>query len=68
MLKEAESWTRNIESEMDRGVFVSRVEADNTALAALLHLYLKEITPPQKKHPSVNTYGIKDFVISKIYL
>ena len=57
-LKEAESWARNIESEMDRGVFVSRVEADNTTLAELLTRYLKEITP-QKKHPSIETYRIK---------
>jgi len=56
--KEAESWARNIESEMDRGVFVSRVEADNTTLGELLTRYLKEITP-QKKHPSIETYRIK---------
>ena len=30
---------------MDRGVFVSRVDADNTTLAELLTRYLKEITP-----------------------
>jgi integrase len=59
--KEAESWARNIESEMDRGVFVSRVEADNTTLAELLNRYLKEITP-QKKHPSVETYRIKTWL------
>ena len=56
--KEAESWARNIESEMDKGNFVSRVEAENTTLAELLTRYLKEITP-QKKHPSVETYRIK---------
>jgi hypothetical protein len=61
MRKEAESWARNIESEMDRGVFLSRVEADKTTLAELLTRYLKEITP-QKKHPSVETYRIKTWL------
>ncbi|MCH9798436.1 MAG: hypothetical protein K0U18_02805 [Betaproteobacteria bacterium] len=55
--KEADSWARNIESQMDNGNFVSRVEAENTTLAELLTRYLKEITP-KKKHPSVEIYRI----------
>lgn len=54
--KKAESWARGIESEIDRGVFVSRVEADNTTLAELLNRYLKEIRP-QKKRASL--MGVK---------
>ena len=59
--KEAEFWARLIESEMDKGAFVNRVEADNTTLAELLTRYLKEITP-QKKHPSIEAYRIKTWL------
>jgi hypothetical protein len=55
---DALSWARLVESEMDRGVFVNRIEAENTTLAELLTRYLKEITP-SKKHPSIETYRIK---------
>ena len=54
----ANEWARQVESDIDKGNFVSRVEAENTTLAELLTRYLKEITP-QKKHPSVETYRIK---------
>lgn len=35
----AEKWARQIESEMDRGIFVSRVEAESTPLAEVLDRY-----------------------------
>lgn len=44
----AETWSKQIESEMDRGVFVSRAEAESTTLADALERYLKEITPTKK--------------------
>jgi hypothetical protein len=42
---EALGWTRQIESEMDRSVFVSRSEADHTTVCELLDRYLKTVTP-----------------------
>ena len=45
---EAEAWARQIEGEMDRGVFVSRVEAESTTLAELLNRYEGEITPQKR--------------------
>ncbi|UEO01094.1 site-specific integrase [Acidiferrobacter thiooxydans] len=45
---EAEAWARAIEGEMDRGVFVSRVEAESTTLAELLVRYQEEITPQKR--------------------
>jgi hypothetical protein len=33
---DAERWAREIESEMDRGVYVSRTEAESTTLAEAL--------------------------------
>ncbi len=45
---EAEVWVRQVEGEMDRGVFVSRVEAESTSLAELLKRYQCEITPQKR--------------------
>jgi integrase len=45
---EAEVWARNVESQIDKGSFVSRVEADNTTLKEVLNRYLLEITPLKK--------------------
>jgi integrase len=55
---EASAWARVIESEMDRGIFVNRSEAEKTIFAELLTRYLNEITP-HKKHSSVEAYRIK---------
>ncbi|MEQ1766969.1 MAG: hypothetical protein ABL859_06025, partial [Methylotenera sp.] len=40
---EASAWARVIESEMDRGVFINRAEAETTIFAELLTRYLNEI-------------------------
>nr|MBA3695969.1 site-specific integrase [Methylotenera sp.] len=42
---EATTWARLIESEIDRGVFVSRSETETTTLGELLCRYSKEVTP-----------------------
>lgn len=45
---EAEAWVSIIESEMGRGVFVSRKEAENTTLSEALDRYEREIIPAKK--------------------
>ena len=45
---EAEAWARQVESEIDRGVFVSRAEAEATSLHDLLARYEREIVPGKK--------------------
>jgi len=45
---DALKWARLIESEMDRGVFVSRAEAERTTLAEALMRYRREVTPTKK--------------------
>jgi len=45
---DAEAWARQIESEIDRGVFVSRTEAENTTLSEVLGRYEREILPSKK--------------------
>ncbi|MFA7497037.1 MAG: hypothetical protein WCY67_12130, partial [Acidithiobacillus sp.] len=45
--REAEAWARSIESEMDRGTFAPRGEAEKTTLGECFKRYLTEVT--QKK-------------------
>ncbi|CAE6938599.1 Tyrosine recombinase XerC [Paraburkholderia nemoris] len=44
----AEAWARRIESEMDRGAFVDRTEAERNTLGDLLIRYSKEVSPSKK--------------------
>lgn len=45
---EAEAWAAVIESEMARGVFISRTEAERVTLADCLKRYLAEVTPTKR--------------------
>ena len=45
---DAEMWSRAIETEIDRGVFVSIKEAERTTLAAVLLRYSKEVSPKKR--------------------
>jgi hypothetical protein len=58
---ESSAWARVIESEMDKGVYVNRSEAETTIFAELLTRYLNEINP-NKKHSSVEAYRIKGWL------
>lgn len=42
---QAEQWSRQIESEMDRGVFISRAEAEATTLYVALERYIQDYIP-----------------------
>lgn len=42
---EAETWARQVESEMDRGVFVSASDAERTTLGDLIDRFVKEFAP-----------------------
>lgn len=46
--RDAEDWAKTIESEMRRGIFVDRSEAERTTLRELLELYSIEKTPKKK--------------------
>lgn len=54
---DAEAWARGVENAMDRGVFVSRAEAESTTLKEALERYQQEITP-RKKGAAVEHYRI----------
>lgn len=45
---DAEAWSRDIENEMDRGVFVSRKEAETTTLEEALDRFINEYIPNLK--------------------
>lgn len=45
---QAEIWVRDVESEMDRGVFLDRTEADRNTLADVLQRYTTEVTPGKR--------------------
>lgn len=45
---DAETWAWTIESEMKRGIFISRSEAENTTLSEILKRYMKDVTPLKK--------------------
>lgn len=45
---EAEAWARLMESEMDRGIFVSRAEAERYTLSECLDRYIEEYLPRLK--------------------
>lgn len=42
---QAETWARQVEAEMDRGAFVSRVESERTTLDDLAERFKKEFAP-----------------------
>ena len=44
----AYAWARQVETEMDTGVFVSRLEAERTTLREALDRYEREVTPAKK--------------------
>jgi integrase len=45
---EADRWARLLESEIDRGVFVDRSEAERVTVGELIDRYLVEVTPHKK--------------------
>ncbi|RZF30977.1 site-specific integrase [Paraburkholderia sp. UYCP14C] len=45
---EAEAWARRLESEMDRGTFVDRTEAERNTFGDLLRRYAHEVSPLKK--------------------
>lgn len=45
---DAEKWATIIESEMERGVFVSRTEAESTLLSEVIDRYRREVLPSKR--------------------
>ena len=58
---DAEAWSRVIESEMDRGCFLDRTEAEKTPLGDILDRYKREISP-LKKAGAIEVVRINKFI------
>ena len=43
--KDAEKWARQIEAEMDKGIFINTALSERTSLGELIERYLREVTP-----------------------
>lgn len=46
--KKAEEWARSVESEMDKGIYIDRSEAEKTTLYDLLKRYRDEVSPSKR--------------------
>lgn len=46
--RDAEAWASRVESEMLRGVFVDRSEAERTTLGELMDRYVREVSPTKR--------------------
>jgi len=55
---EAERWAKEIESDMDRGVYVSRKAAESTTLREALDRYIEEYLP-RLAHYEANIYRVR---------
>lgn len=62
---DAESWARMVESEIERGVFISRTEAENTTLDEALVRYESEISA-NKAGVEKEKYFIRRFRADKL--
>lgn len=51
---DAEKWARDIENEMDRGIFTSRTEAENTTLSEAIERFITEYVP-RYNNPKLET-------------
>ncbi|MDA8149897.1 MAG: site-specific integrase [Nitrospiraceae bacterium] len=53
---EADAWARQVEGEMDRGLFVSRKEAENTTLSEALDRYEREVSSQKRSSDQDRIY------------
>ena len=50
----AERWARQVEVEMEKGIFVSTTEAESTTVGEILKRYEEEIAPTKKSYADIN--------------
>jgi len=62
---DAEAWARMTESEIERGVFISRTTAENTTLKEVLERYEREITAA-KRGKAKESYILSRFKDSRL--
>jgi integrase len=62
---DAEKWARDIETEMDRGIFTSRAEAESTTLSEALERFIVEYVP-RYNNPKLETIKVRGIQRRKI--
>lgn len=64
---EAERWGRSIESEIDKGSYVSRSEAEQVTLAEIIDRYISEVSPQKRGGPEeiIRLKAMKRYRITK---
>ena len=62
---DAEKWARDIENEMDRGIFTSRAEAEKTTLHEALERFIAEYVP-RYNNPKLETIKVRSVQRRKI--
>lgn len=67
---DAERWSRSVETEMDRGAYVSTSEAEQTTLGELITRYMLEVTPTLRgaKEDLIRLNAIRRRSIAKLSL
>jgi len=54
--KKAEEWERDVESQMDRGIFVDRSAGERTTFGETIKTYIKEVTAKRPSGRRVRCY------------
>jgi len=65
--KEAEAWARDVESQMDRGIFVDRSAAERTLFVDTIKTYIKEVTEkrPGEASRAAEKSRLERFMLSR---
>ncbi len=70
---DAEKWAREVEAEMDKGIFVSRTEAESTSLKEALERYIEEYIPSlahadksERMARALQRRGIANMIMARI--
>jgi len=68
--EDAERWCRLLESEMDKGSYISRSEAERITFSEILDLYMKEVSPTKRwgKDEIIRLKAIQRFRIAKLHM
>jgi hypothetical protein len=56
--KDAEAWSRDVESQMDRGIYVDRSAGERTTFKQAIERYLKAISGQVRPHALPSAHGL----------
>jgi len=67
---EADRWVRAVESEMDKGGYISRTEAERVTLSEILDRYMVEVSPSKRGgiDEIIRIKALKRFRIARLHM